>query len=57
MEKRNALMQWDRADSETSGNAAIHTKLTAVCTEALLKRVEPKQQSRERPCSCHRYST
>lgn len=38
MEKRNALVQWDRADSETSGNAAIHTKLTAVCTEALLNR-------------------
>lgn len=34
MEKRNALVQRDTADLETSGDAAIHTKLTAVYTES-----------------------
>lgn len=33
----NALMQQHTADSETSGDAAIHTKLNAVCTESPAK--------------------
>lgn len=37
MEKSNSLVQWDTADSETSGDAAIHTKLTTVWTESSAK--------------------
>lgn len=37
MEKRNALVQQDIADSKISEDAAIHTKLTAVCTESSAK--------------------